>query len=164
MAIAPSFATEVSFAGNVTTDTISMTNDASPATPQETTVTYLMSSTYSVVIPKTITLDGATKASDYTVKVSGDISSDKQVRVAPIDKIADAAGINFHMVDQATVGTKKANVQADVTQDVVVWTSAEVCAMAGTSKGGSISAQGLTSGSWQGTFEFNIALEDVPTV
>lgn len=106
-------------------------------------------------------LDGQTKDSDYTVKVSGDISSDKQVSVAPQDALADIEGTNFYMVDQAVTGTKKADVQADVTQDSTVWTSAEVCALSGTTKDGNVSAPTITAGSWKGTFTFNIALEDV---
>lgn len=120
---------------------------------KDTDVLYTQGSTFSVVIPKTIVLDGATKAADYTVNVKGDISSDKQVKVAPVD--------TFDMKDQAQKGTKKADVTATVTQDVTVWDSAEVCTTSGTTKNGNVSAQALTSGSWKGTFTFNIALEDV---
>lgn len=150
-ALAPSFASDINSTGSVTPDTITMTNNGSPAA-QETTVTYLLSSSYSVVIPKNIVLDAATKASDYTVKVSGDISSDKKITVTP-----DAT---FAMKDQATAGTKKADVTAAVTQAKKDWTSAEVCKPEGTTTSGNISAAGLTSGNWKGTFQFNIALGD----
>lgn len=123
-----------------------------------TDVLYTQSSTFSVVIPKTIVLDAASKDSAYTVKVSGDISSDKKVTVAPQDALTDISGINFYMVDQATAGTKKADVQADVTQDVVDWTSAEVTAT--TTKDGKVAAPTITAGNWKGTFNFNIALAD----
>lgn len=129
---------------------------------KDTDVIYSQSSTYSVIIPKLIVLDGATKDSGYTVNVKGDISSDKQVSVAPQDAITDEAGINFYMKDQATVGTKKADVQADVTQDATVWSSAEVCvANTGTTKNGKVEAPTITAGSWKGTFAFNIALQNV---
>lgn len=127
--------------------------EADAGATRETEVLYTQTSTFTVTIPKQIVL-GETKASDYTVNVKGDISSDKQVKVAP-----DA---NFNMKDQAAVGIKKADVEATVTQNETVWSSAEVCNKAekeGTDKAGNVSAQGLTSGSWAGTFEFSIALE-----
>lgn len=137
--------------------------EADAAATRNTDVLYTQTSTYSVIIPKTIVLDGETKAADYTVNVKGDISSDKQVLVAPQDALEGegADGINFHMVDQASVGVKKANVQADVTQAETVWSSAEVCAAeTGTTKNGNVAAPDITAGSWKGTFQFSIALQD----
>lgn len=135
--------------------------EADAGTTRDTDVIYSQSSTYSVIIPKLIVLDGQTKDSGYTVNVKGDISSDKQVSVAPQDAIEDETGINFYMKDQAAVGTKKADVQADVTQDATVWSSAEVCvADTGTTKNGKVEAPTITAGSWKGTFAFNIALQD----
>ncbi len=125
-------------------------------TTRETEVLYQQSSSYTVVIPKKIVLDATTKDSDYAVRVYGDISSDKKVTVAPQDALADIDGTNFYMKDQATVGTKKADVQADVTQDVVDWTSAEVTA--DTTKDGNVAAPTITAGNWKGTFNFNISL------
>ncbi len=130
--------------------------EADAGTTKETEVLYQQSSSYTVVIPKKIVLDATTKASDYAVRVYGDISSDKKVTVAPQDALEDIDGINFYMKDQATVGTKKADVQADVTQDVVDWTSAEVTA--DTSKDGNVAAPTITAGNWKGTFNFNISL------
>lgn len=121
---------------------------------------YIQASSYTVVIPKTIVLDSVSKDSDYTVKVYGDISSDKKVTVAPQDALADIDGINFYMKDQATAGAKKADVQADVTQDIVDWTSAEVCMTDGTTKDGNVAAPTITAGNWKGTFNFNISLAD----
>jgi hypothetical protein len=146
--------------------TVSETQDVAQAeadagATKDTDVLYTQSSTYSVIIPKLIVLDGVTKDAGYTVNVKGDISSDKQVSVAPQDALADEAGINFYMADQATIGTKKADVQADVTQDATVWSSAEVCvADAGTTKNGKVEAPTITAGSWKGTFSFKIAMQD----
>lgn len=123
---------------------------------RDTEVLYELGSTFSVIIPKTIVLDAKSKDSDYAVRVYGDISSDKKVTVAPQDALEEFDGINFYMKDQATKGTKKADVQADVTQAVVDWTSAEVTA--DTSKDGNVAAPTITAGSWKGTFNFNIAL------
>lgn len=139
-------------------DPISQTEVGESGTSRDTEVLYDLGSTFSVVIPKRIVLDATSKDSDYAVRVYGDISSDKKVTVAPQDALTDIAGINFYMKDQATIGTKKADVQADVTQDVVDWTSAEVTA--DTSKDGNVAAPTITAGSWKGTFNFNIALAD----
>lgn len=143
-----------------TTETVEINQEkANAGHTEKTTVTYSQASTFTVTIPKTIVLDGETKASDYTVNVKGDISSDKQVKVAP-----DTA---FKMVDQADVTNKKADVDATVTQDVTIWTSEEVCKLddadtsIGTDKTGNVEAGGLTSGSWKGTFNFDIAMENV---
>lgn len=128
--------------------------EADPGTTRETEVKYSQSSTFTVTIPKTIVLDGSTKASDYNVNVKGDISSDKQVTVTP-----DAS---FKMKDQSSAAKKKADVDATVTQAEKTWSSAEVdVASTGTTKNGNISATGLTSGSWKGTFNFSIAMNDV---
>lgn len=128
------------------------------ANAEDTEVFYNLGSTFTVVIPKTIVLGTVSKDSDYAVRVYGDISSDKKVTVAPQDALTDIEGINFYMKDQATKGTKKADVQANVTQDVVDWTSAEVTA--DTSKNGNVAAPTITAGNWKGTFNFNIALAD----
>lgn len=136
--------------------------EADASAERDTDVLYTQTSTYSVIIPKTIVLDGATKAADYTVNVKGDISSDKQVSVTPQDALEDVAGVNFYMIDQAEKGVKKDNVQADVTQAETVWSSAEVCvAETGTTKNGKVAAPDITAGDWKGTFTFNIALENV---
>lgn len=130
--------------------------EADTGTTRETEVSYLQASSFSVVIPKKIVLDAASKDSNYAVRVYGDISSDKKVTVAPQDALTDIEGINFYMKDQATVGTKKNDVQANVTQAAVDWTSAEVTA--DTSKDGKVAAPTITAGNWKGTFNFNIAL------
>ncbi len=143
-----------------TTDQNVGQTEADSGTTRETEVLYTQASSYTVVIPKTIVLDSVSKDSDYTVKVYGDISSDKKVTVAPQDALADIDGINFYMKDQATAGAKKADVQADVTQDIVDWTSAEVCMTDGTTKDGNVAAPTITAGNWKGTFNFNISLAD----
>lgn len=125
--------------------------EAGEVTKKETVVTYTQSSTFTVTIPKTIVLDD-TKISDYKVNVKGDISSDKQVKVVP--------DTSFDMIDIGTATAKKDPVEATVTQAVTVWSSDEVCKTDGTDKAGNVSATRLTSGSWSGTFEFSIALED----
>ncbi len=133
--------------------------EADAGETRNTEVLYTQTSAFTVTIPKTIVL-GDTKASDYNVNVKGDISSYKQVSVAPQDALEDIEGINFYMKDKRTVGTKKADVEATVTQAETVWSSADVCKTDGTDKAGNVAAPGLTSGSWAGTFTFSIALEN----
>lgn len=139
------------------------------ANAEDTEVFYNLGSTFTVVIPKTIVLGTVSKDSDYAVRVYGDISSDKKVTVAPQDALDTIDGINFYMIDQASKGTQKDPVQADVTQKFVDWSSAEVCKKAeadgtttivGTTKDGNVAAPTITAGSWKGTFNFNIALAD----
>lgn len=141
------------FAATTEQQTVSQI-EADPGTTRETEVTYTQSSTFTVTIPKTIALDGSTKTADYDVNVKGDIASDKQVKVAP--------DTTFKMVDQSTAAKKKTDVDASVTQAETTWSSTEVnVAQTGTTKTGNISATGLTSGSWKGTFNFSVAMSDV---
>lgn len=140
------------FAATTEQQTVSQI-EADPGTTRETEVTYTQSSTFTVTIPKTIALDGSTKTADYDVNVKGDIASDKEVRVAPDD--------TFKMKDQSNASKKKADVDAIVTQVNKNWSSTEVnVTTTGTTKTGNISATGLTSGSWKGTFNFSIAMRD----
>ena len=103
---------------------------------------------YMVTIPKKITL-GTDKTAAYTVLVTGDIASDKQVTVVP-----DAT---FLMKDVTVESGGKEDVTAKVTQEETIWIWSEVAN--GSEKRGSISAEDLTAGSWEGTFNFSIALE-----
>lgn len=135
--------------------------EADPGTTREAEVTYTQSSTFTVTIPKTIVLDGSTKTSDYDVNVKGDISSDKQVTVAPQDAIDSIDGINFYMKDQSSAAKKKADVEANVAQAETVWSSAEVdVANVGTTKTGNVASPKISAGSWRGVFTFNIAMND----
>lgn len=140
------------FAATTATNTINETQVES-GTTRPVEVTYTQSSTFTVTIPKTIALDGSTKTADYDVNVKGDIASDKQVKVAP--------DTTFKMVDQSKAAKKKTDVDASVTQAETTWSSTEVnVTTTGTTKTGNISATGLTSGSWKGTFNFSIAMDD----
>lgn len=135
--------------------------EADPGTTREAEVTYTQSSTFTVTIPKTIVLDGQGKISDYNVNVKGDISSDKQVTVAPQDAIDSIDGINFYMKDQSSAAKKKADVEANVAQAETVWSSAEVdVANVGTTKTGNVASPKISAGSWRGVFTFDIAMND----
>ena len=124
--------------------------EAAGGTDRETEVLYSQASTFTVTIPKKITL-ASSKDAVYSVNVKGDISSDKQVEVTPQDAIDTEAGVNFLMKDQAAVGTLKDDVVATVTQNKTVFSSAEVCVEDGgvvvgtTIDDAGISAQGYIS-------------------
>lgn len=117
-------------------------------------VTYAQVSDYSVLIPKTITLNKA-KQGNYSIKVTGNIDEIQQVHVEPVDSVTSADGINFYMKDTAG---KKADVLATVTQNKLYWDSEEA-ANGYEETNNTISAPRLTSGSWEGIFHIKISLE-----
>lgn len=125
---------------------------------KETEVLYNKSASYFVTIPKTIVLD-SDKTSAYGVKVDGDIPSDQEVYVSPIDEITDREGFNFYMHDQSTKNAK-ADVVADVTQSKFYW-DFEDAANGYEETDNSISATGLSSGVWKGTFDFEINMHKI---
>ena len=108
---------------------------------------------FNVTIPKTITLD-SDKESSYSVKVEGEIASNKMVYVSPVDAIEDTSKLDFYMHDQSTEN-QKADVEAVVTHNKFYWNSAEV-ANGVEATNNSVSATELTAGTWKGTFEFVI--------
>lgn len=117
-------------------------------------VTYQQSSSYTVTIPKTITL-GTNKQATYSVKVAGSIDANQRVYVAPVDGITDSENLDFYMND---LSGKKENVVATVTQNKTYWSSENV-ANAYEETNNSVSAPDLTAGTWEGTFQVEIRLE-----
>ena len=141
------------FAATIDTQTTSNETDS-----KSVEVTYDKSASYFVTIPKTIVLD-SNKESTYSVKVEGDIPSNKNVYVAPVDAISSTNEIDFYMHDQGTKNIK-ADVVATVTHNKDTW-DFEDAASGYEETNNSISALGLSSGEWKGTFNFNINLRDV---
>lgn len=123
---------------------------------EEIEVTYKQASSYFVTIPKTIELDTSKQAS-YSVKVTGDIDANQCVYVAPIDGIPSTENTDFYMEDQASEN-KKADAVATVTQNKLHWNSEEA-ANGYEETNNSVSASGLTAGTWKGTFQMEIKLE-----
>lgn len=117
-------------------------------------VTYQQSSSYTVTIPKAITL-GTNKQAVYSVKVAGNIDANQRVYVAPVDGIAGGENLDFYMSD---LSGKKEDVVATVTQNKTYWNSENV-ANAYEETNNSISAPDLTAGTWEGTFQVEIRLE-----
>ena len=146
---------------NVTPTYALTTNEQSTSNvdeTKETEVLYNKSASYFVTIPKNITLD-SNKESSYSVKVDGDIASDQEVYVSPIDSIGSKDGFNFYMKDQSTKHPKS-DVVADVTQNKFYWDYKDA-ANAYTETDNSISAPDLSSGEWKGTFDFEINMHRI---
>ena len=141
------------FAATIDTQTTSHETDS-----KSVEVTYDKSASYFVTIPKTIVLD-SNKESTYSVKVEGDIPSNKNVYVAPVDAISQTNEIDFYMHDQGTKNTK-ADVVATVTHNKDTW-DFEDASSGYEETNNTISATSLTAGNWKGTFNFNINLRDV---
>ena len=115
-----------------------------------TTVYAELGSEFIVSIPKHIVLDGETKTGAYTVGVRGDIAGTEYVSVVPDE--------SFAMTQSG-----KADVTASISQDKTKWVFDEIFdpMLEATVDGhGVIDAQGLTAGSWNGNFNFNIALNE----
>ena len=125
---------------------------------KETEVLYTRSASYFVTIPKRITL-GSDKASQYSVKVEGDIPSDKEVYVSPIDSIAETDYFDFYMKDQSK-NNPKADVVAAVTQSKFYWNFQDT-ADGYTETNNQIIAENLTAGNWKGIFDFEINMHNV---
>lgn len=119
-----------------------------------------IASTFSVTVPKKITLDGTTKSGAYTVSCKGDIAGNESVSVVP--------DTNFEMSQ-----TGKANVQAAVTQEKTTFKDSGYTGelgdavkmgtaageITGTAIDGSIVTPDLSAGAWNGAFNFTINLE-----
>ena len=123
-------------------------------------VTATQGSTYSVRVPKTIVLDGVANgvnASDYEVSASGNLASDEIITIKPESS-------HFVLKDTRKV---KADVEGTINQKVVhfvdtqaknvLYKDDETTIELGKTTG-NISVEGLTSGSWEGTFNFVISL------
>lgn len=121
----------------------STTSLTAPGT-SETAVYADIDAKYTVTLPKVTKLDSATKASDYTVKVQGDIVGTDSVIVEP------ETSFTMH-----TNG--KDGVTATVSQTKTKFEASEITGD-GTTITGSVAAQGLTAGSWNGSFNFYVQL------
>ena len=115
---------------------------------EESTLVYVsQASSFSVIIPKTIILDGKTKSATYEVLVNGNIGGIENVNVIPDSE--------FVMSQKG-----KNDIKAIVTQDKTSWVYNEF----ETKANGSIAANDMTAGSWKGTFNFTIELKSTPFI
>lgn len=132
--------------------TKSFTTGEAEAGINETIVSATVGENYTVIIPKKITLDGESKTGDYKVSVTGDIAGDHYVSVVP--------ETSFSMSQSG-----KDNVTADVEQSKnKFYPAVSTKALSnneshfGENVTGTISADDLSAGLWEGDFNFNISL------
>lgn len=103
-------------------------------------------STFSVLIPKKIVLDGATGSATYQIGIKGDIDTDERVRVAPSDTML-------------LTHESKPSLQANVSQMRTIWTYDDLMLTnVYDYTSGTISVSGKTAGTYTGTLMFNISL------
>lgn len=101
---------------------------------------------FTVTIPKKITLSGTTKTGSYTVTVEGDIAGTDIVKVVPDKSFAlSSSGL--------------ADITATINQDKTEWIYSEFTTIGN----GSINAKDLSAGKWEGSFNFNISLDGTKT-
>ena len=108
--------------------------------------------TFSVTIPKRITLSGETKSGAYTVTCTGAIGDSRYISVVPDS--------SFTMTQKG-----KADITATTLQQITKFRSADYTGSLeadetemGTDIEGTIHTPDLTAGSWNGTFNFRINL------
>lgn len=109
-------------------------------------------STFTVTIPKKITLSGTDKTGSYTVSCTGDIAGDEYVSVVPDGSFAMKQGGKDDVTATVTQATQSFR------GDNYTKSLADGEAFMATGATGSISAKDLTAGAWKGTFNFAIAL------
>ena len=122
----------------------------------EAKVYVTQASSFAVVIPKVIILDGQAKNADYRIGVKGDLAGKGYVDVLaqPSFWMYDIVGVkspqkatvtqNNHMFVSSNLNTVPADAINNVNSDTYVYTD------------GSINCAGITAGSWKGEFNFVI--------
>ncbi len=123
-------------------ESVEYQNDKDKDFNNNTSVFAQLGSEYKVTIPKVVVLSGASKAAKYIVKVDGDIAGYETVNVVPDNSFSLNA-------------KNKDTQEALINQDKTSWTYSTL----GSNAKGSITANGITAGSWQGKFNFNINLD-----
>jgi len=139
------------FGGNFASAKVDSDKTVTTNAIEDVTVKVTQSSTFSVVIPKVITLEEVTTSTnseykeDYTVVVKGNIAGNEEVVVGP-------AVTTFDLNQSG-----KDPLSAKVTQDEVSADYDDLKDDAEKDLPGTVEVSGVTAGSWQGTFDFNIA-------
>lgn len=118
-------------------------------------------STYTVMIPKTIILDGQNGIGEYAVAVKGDIEGMKQITIAPYKDAETPLDANNKLVLKQTGKTDITALviqddQTVVYDDLLINEYAEAATLTGT-----ITAEGLSAGSWYGSFLMHISYDDI---
>lgn len=117
-----------------------------------------VASSFTVEIPKTITLDGGSKTATYNVKAKGDIAGNEYISVAPASSFAMKQDGKADVT--ATITQNKTKFRASGYSGAAAEDELKLESDVGTyaTTQGSISATDLTSGEWAGTFDFAIGL------
>ena len=143
------------FARTNSTQTVATEDYSNQDGAKECQIEAEMASNFAVTVPKKITLDGKSKSGSYTVGCTGDIAGNETISVQP--------SVTFPMEQ-----TGKSAVDAEVTQAKTVFRStgynSELSGMEariGTDNlSGSIAAEDLSAGAWNGNLTFTIALNE----
>ena len=134
------------FGGDYASATVNSTGTVGTNSTEAVNVYVTQPSTFSVIIPKEITLEQAkTYKEDYTVVVQGNIAGNATVTVRPDVK-------EFDLVQSG-----KSNITATVEQNEQTATSSDLENGKTKSLAGTVTAKNVTAGSWKGTFKFNIS-------
>lgn len=110
------------------------------------------SSNFSVIIPKIITLDGDLKLGNYQVAAKGDLTGGQKLKITTPE--------TFELYEQGT--DKKDSVTAEIYGAKTEWTYQDIRPDTYDGTGttvGTVSASGISAGSWKGYFDFSIELE-----
>ena len=132
----------------------------------EVRVLVSQASTFQVVIPKTITLNGAVNEkheANYQIRVKGNIASNECIEVKP-----ETEFVMKHIADKSQV--LKKDITAKVNQPVTTFMIGDVKdkthelvteenIFTGVETVGQVAVEKLTSGNWSGVFNFKIALK-----
>lgn len=113
-------------------------------------------STYSIVLPKTMSGNAVNNAIDwdYNVNVTGDIAGNEYVSIVPQSEFTLSQ-------------TNKPSITGSVSQDITKFYASDYALALssdsvkfGTNVTGNVKANNISAGEWKGTFYFNVSLED----
>jgi hypothetical protein len=107
-------------------------------------------SSFSVMIPKVIILDGVNGKGAYSVAVKGNIAGNQSIHVDGPD--------SFKLSEQTTETTKKSDITAQLEQVKNTWNQSEINKDTYTYTTGAINAADISAGLWKGVFNFTISL------
>lgn len=125
------------------------TTTATTAGQQTSTVTYESDSTFSVTIPKAVIIN-SDKTGKYTISVKGDLLANQKLTVTP------DSTVTMSIIESQKTTNGKSDVTATVSQQKTSWAYNE-CSSTASSTTGTITATGLSAGSWTGALNFTIA-------
>lgn len=109
-------------------------------------------STFTISIPKNITIESDMDSINYQIGVKGDIASNKYISITPSNSIT------FDDTSGAII--KKSSVVGTVTQEVTELQYDKINTSDFTLLDGSVTAK-LSAGKWRGTVEFTVSLNDL---